>query len=108
MCSSYATTNKTKIDFQAYHFHRDDIALLGHYKYFQKASDDEREHAKRFMEYLNKRGGRIVLTDVEAPEKQEWGTAVEAMHAALELEKRVNEVTNHLKIVFFFCLARIL
>lgn len=46
------------------------------------------------MEYLNKRGGRIILTDVEAPEKQDWGTAVEAMHAALELEKRVNEVTK--------------
>lgn len=44
------------------------------------------------MEYLNKRGGRIVLHNIEAPEKQEWGSAQEAMTAALELEKIVNEV----------------
>lgn len=44
------------------------------------------------MGYLNKRGGRIILTDIEAPDKQEWGTAQEAMTAALDLEKNVNEV----------------
>lgn len=47
------------------------------------------------MEYQNKRGGRIILTDIEAPEKQEWGSAYEAMHAALELEKKVNEVRKY-------------
>lgn len=44
------------------------------------------------MEYLNKRGGRIILTNISAPEKQDWGTAQEAMTSALELEKHVNEV----------------
>lgn len=45
------------------------------------------------MEYMNKRGGRIVLTDIEAPEKQEWNSACEAMNSALELEKKVNDVS---------------
>ncbi|KAJ8969285.1 hypothetical protein NQ314_001823 [Rhamnusium bicolor] len=76
---------------QAYHFQRDDIALLGLYKYFKEASEEEREHAYKFLEYMNKRGGRVVLTDIEAPPKQDWGTAQEAMSAALDLEKRVNE-----------------
>ncbi|CAG9761938.1 unnamed protein product [Ceutorhynchus assimilis] len=75
----------------AYHFHRDDIALMGHHKFFKKCSSEEREHAQLLMEYINKRGGRIVLTTIESPEKQEWATAQEAMHDALELEKRVNE-----------------
>lgn len=44
------------------------------------------------MEYLNKRGGRIILTEISAPEKQDWGTAQDAMCTALDLEKRVNEV----------------
>lgn len=61
--------------------------------YFKKASDEEREHAMKLMRYQNKRGGRIVLTDIPQPEKKEWGTAEEAMSAALDLERRVNEVS---------------
>lgn len=75
----------------AYHFNRDDIALQGFYKYFKEASDEERNHAFRLMEYMNKRGGKVILTDVKASEKQEWGSAVEAMTDALNLEKEVNE-----------------
>ncbi|XP_050299792.1 soma ferritin [Anthonomus grandis grandis] len=75
----------------AYHFNRDDVALKGHFKYFKDASEEEREHAQKLMEYMNKRGGRIVLTPIEAPVKQEWVSAQEAMHSALELEKAVNE-----------------
>lgn len=80
--------------FQSYYFDRDDIALPGLKKYFEDSSKEETEHAKKFMEYMNKRGGRIHLTDILAPDKQEWGTAQDAMIAALELEKNVNEVIN--------------
>lgn len=78
---------------QAYYFDRDDVALGGLHKWFKKASDEEREHAMKFMKYQNKRGGKVVLTDVKAP-KTEWGTAQEAMQAALELETEVNEVSD--------------
>lgn len=60
--------------------------------YFKKASDEEREHAMKLMKYLNKRGGRIILTDIEKPENQSEVTAVEAMEMALNLEKKVNQV----------------
>nr|CAD7463119.1 unnamed protein product [Timema tahoe] len=75
----------------AYYFHRDDVALLGVHKYFKKASDDEREHAQKLLEYQNKRGGRIFLTGIKAPDHNEWGTAEDAFTAALQLEKAVNE-----------------
>lgn len=39
----------------------------------------------------NSRGGRIVLQDVTKPAQDEWGTALEAIEAALELEKTVNQ-----------------
>jgi ferritin heavy chain len=55
------------------------------------------------MRYQNKRGGRIILTDIRKPEKNEWGSATEAMEAALELEKQVNEVN----IGFFFSILSI-
>ena len=39
----------------------------------------------------NNRGGRIVLQDVGKPAHDEWGSPVEAIEAALELEKTVNQ-----------------
>lgn len=79
--------------FQAYYYNRDDAALPGLFKYFKNASEEEREHAYKLLEYQNKRGGRVVLNSIDAPEKQEWGSACEAMNFALELEKRVNDVS---------------
>lgn len=75
----------------SYHFQRSDVALHGMHKYFKHASDEERDHAMKFMDYQNKRGGTIKLMDVSAPTKQEWTCAKDAMTEALSLEKRVNE-----------------
>lgn len=75
----------------AFHFDRDDIALPGTHKYFKKASDEEREHAQKLMKFQNQRGGRIVLQDVKKPEKEEWGTLLDAMQTAQTLEKHVNQ-----------------
>mgnify|MGYP000061776037 CR=1 FL=1 len=43
------------------------------------------------MKFQNERGGRIVLHDVPKPIKQDWSSGLEAMEAALELEKTVNQ-----------------
>ena len=67
------------------------MALPGFAKYFRKASGEEMEHAQTFMKFQNDRGGRIVLQDIKKPAKDEWGSGVEAMQAALELEKTVNQ-----------------
>lgn len=77
---------------QASHFDRDDVALPGLHKYFKRSSDEEREHAMKFMKYLNKRGGRVVLQDIKNPDLPLEMTALDAMSKALELEKSVNEV----------------
>lgn len=77
---------------QAFYFNRDDVALPGLSSYFKKSSDEEREHAMKLMAYQNKRGGNIMLQNINAPEKTNWGTANETMRAALALEKDVNEV----------------
>jgi len=75
----------------ANYFDRDDVALPGFHKFFKKSSDDEREHAQKFMKYQNKRGGRVVFKDIQKPAKDEWGSPLEALQAALELEKAVNQ-----------------
>lgn len=74
----------------ASHFDRDDIALTGAAEYFRKNSDEERGHAQRLIKFQNQRGGRVVYQDIKAPEKASWGSLLDAMQAALELEKHVN------------------
>merc|ERR1711860_464858 len=48
------------------YFDRDDVALPGFAKFFKKSSDEERDH-------------------------DEWGTGLQAMQVALQLEKSVNQ-----------------
>jgi ferritin heavy chain len=75
----------------AFYFDRDDVAFKNIKKYFLKASEEEREHAMKLMEYQNMRGGRVILSDINKPAKDEWGTIAEAFEAALDLEKKVND-----------------
>jgi ferritin heavy chain len=75
----------------AFYFDRDDVALPNFHKFFKAASDEEREHAEILMKFQNKRGGRIVLQNVQKPDRDEWGSGLEAMQAALALEKNVNQ-----------------
>ncbi|KAH9496523.1 hypothetical protein Btru_043269 [Bulinus truncatus] len=75
----------------ASYFDRDDVALPGFHKFFKKQADEEKEHAEKLMKYQNKRGGRVVLQDIKKPEFDQWGTGLEAMQAALQLEKKVNQ-----------------
>jgi len=58
---------------------------------FGKESEEEREHGMKLMAYQSKRGGRCVFQDIAKPVSMEWGTCLEAMEAALELEKMVNQ-----------------
>jgi ferritin heavy chain len=75
----------------AFYFDRDDVALPGFHKFFKHNSDEEREHAEKFMKYLNKRGGRVFYNDIQKPKNDTWGTGLEALQQALNLEKEVNQ-----------------
>lgn len=75
----------------AWYYDRDDIALPGFHKFFKKSSDEEREHAEIMMKYQNLRGGTVVLQNVEKPPGESWGSGLEAMQTALQLEKSVNQ-----------------
>jgi ferritin heavy chain len=75
----------------AWYFDRDDVALPGFHKFFKKQSEEEREHAETLLKYQNMRGGKIILQNVEKPERDSWGSPLEALQAALELEKNVNQ-----------------
>jgi len=72
------------------YFAREDIALHGFAKRFREASHEEREHAEKLIDYQNMRGGRVVFKEIAKPSADEWGSALEATEATLELEKTVN------------------
>merc|ERR1711955_137125 len=73
------------------YFARDDIALMGFSKRFKEASTEERDHAMKLIDYQTMRGGRVVFREIAKPSMDEWGTALEAVEATLELERTVNE-----------------
>ncbi|XP_070191067.1 soma ferritin-like isoform X2 [Littorina saxatilis] len=75
----------------AFYFDRDDVALPGFSKFFRKSSDEEREHGEKLMAFQNQRGGRVILQDIKKPDRDEWGSGLEAMQASLALEKKVNQ-----------------
>lgn len=75
----------------SFYFDRDDVAMKGFAKFFKESSDEEREHAEKLMKFQNQRGGRIVFQDIKKPERDEWGSGLDAMQAALALEKTVNQ-----------------
>ncbi|RKP05555.1 ferritin-like superfamily [Thamnocephalis sphaerospora] len=69
---------------------RDSVALPGFKKYFLHAAEEEREHAQLLIDYQNKRGGKVRLEAIPAPEA-EWRSAQNVLETALQLEKDVNQ-----------------
>ena len=75
----------------AAHFDRDDVALPGFRDFFKHQSDEEREHAQKLIDYVNKRGGRVSFDNIQKPPVTTWDSALKAFEFALALEREVNE-----------------
>merc|ERR1712121_279301 len=73
----------------ANYFTEADQALPGFAHFFRISSRVMRNHGAALMEYQARRGGKVVLQDITKPSRMEWGTAMEAMAAVLEMEKMV-------------------
>ncbi|XP_059728690.1 ferritin heavy chain A-like [Haemorhous mexicanus] len=74
-----------------FYFERDDVALSRLSRFFLEQSREEREHAEGLLRFQTNRGGRVLLQDIKKPERDTWGSALEAVEAALQLEKSVNQ-----------------
>lgn len=68
------------------------MALKGFAKFFKESAEEENEHAQKLIKYQNIRGGRVLLTALNAPTQQEWESPLAAVEFALNLEKQVNQV----------------
>ncbi|XP_063899978.1 soma ferritin-like [Zophobas morio] len=74
----------------AAHFNQDGVALSGFYKFFMHSSEEERNHAKKLIEYQNKRGGQVILTDIKFKGPEAEITPLNALETSLEMEKSVH------------------
>ena len=63
--------------------------------WFQIQFKEEQAHAQIFMNYINRRGGRVVLKPIdEVP--ADWATPLAAFQATLEHERKVTALINDL------------
>lgn len=74
------------------HFDRDDVALPGFKALFEKIGEEKYVQFLKMIDYLNRRGGRVVLQPIEKPPKQEWGSGLDGLNAALDMEKKLNQL----------------
>lgn len=71
------------------------LGLKGIANWFRVQYKEEVAHAQVFMNYVNSRGGRVLLAPIaEVP--AEWSTPLEAFNATLEHEQKVTALINGL------------
>lgn len=68
-----------------------DVTVPGLNELLSNQSDMCVSHAQMFMQYQRDRGGHIGLQDIKKPERDRWGTGLEACENALEIAREVND-----------------
>ena len=86
-------------DYMWSYFDRDDVGLVNIAEYFKKAANEEREHAHKFIEYQNMRGGKVLLTNIENVDLNFLCASVKNQDVLLSYKKALEmeeKVYNHL------------
>lgn len=64
-------------------------------QWFKVQSNEEFKHATKLKDYIIARGGKVVLTAIEAPET-EWKSPLSVFEDAYEQELKVSDLINEL------------
>ena len=71
------------------------INLMGCANWMRVQTQEELVHATKFYDYINERGGRVILQAIDAPPSQ-WESPLAAFEAAYEHEQKVTARINAL------------
>ena len=71
------------------------INLAGFANWMMVQFQEEQFHASKFYRYINERGGRVLLTAIEAP-PSEWDSPLAAFEDTLAHEQKVTGLINGL------------
>ena len=73
----------------------EDKSLKGFAHWMRLQSEEELDHTRRLVTFMNDRGGRVVLAAVAAP-KVEWESALSTFEEAYEHECHISACINNL------------
>lgn len=71
------------------------INLGGFANWMRVQAQEELMHAMKFYDFINERGGRVVMRPIEGP-PTEWDSPLAAFEAVLEHEQKVTGLINDL------------
>ncbi|MEA2083721.1 MAG: ferritin [Thermodesulfobacteriota bacterium] len=71
------------------------ISLSGFANWMRAQAQEEMVHAMKFYDYVNERGGRVILGPIEAP-PSEWESPVAVFDATYQHEQKVTGLINDL------------
>nr|XP_039319710.1 ferritin light chain-like [Saimiri boliviensis boliviensis] len=90
LVNAYLQASYTHLSLGCY-FHRDDVALEGVSHFFRELAEERHEGYQHLLKMQNQRGGRILFQDIKKLAQNEWGETLDAMAAAMALEKNLNQ-----------------
>jgi ferritin len=73
----------------------EDAGLPGAASWMKIQAQEELWHAWKFMDYINERGGRVLLEAIAKPEG-EWSSSLDAFETVLAHERRVSSLIGGL------------
>ena len=71
------------------------ISLEGFANWMDVQAQEELTHARKFYDFINERGGRVVLASIEAP-KIDWDSPLNAFEDAYKHEQKITGMINDL------------
>lgn len=71
------------------------ISLKGFANWMYIQAQEEMVHAMKFYNFIIQRGGRVILTDIEAPQK-EWDSPLDAFENVYQHEQKVTGLIHDL------------
>lgn len=71
----------------AYYFDREDVGLFGMADFFRWVARSCYQRCRLLMDYIVVRGGEVEFETIKKPEKNEWGTPLEALEYLIDLKK---------------------
>lgn len=71
------------------------VGMPGAANWMRVQTLEEMSHGEKFCNYVEERGGRVVLTAIEGPET-EWASPMAAFEAVLAHEQKVTSLINNL------------
>lgn len=79
-----------------FYFDRDEVAFFGMAEFNRLKADHQLNFVRKLEDYQVIRGGKVVLTDIKKPDRDEWGTPLDSLQYLIDMKKL--QVQNCLKL----------